>query len=140
MKTNRTSITGYVLLSISILILVLVLPFSDRIADLSAVLYVMVLIIGFPFACFGSALVVGGLPTVGKGGYSHGVLIFGIFISILGVILWVGSLITAFYPLGDMAILHVIPVFSAIPVGLFGGWLIGLGLPGRKRVEIDEQG
>jgi hypothetical protein len=139
MKANRTLIAGLVLVSISVLILFLI-PILASIYDFSFVLYLTAVILGFPTACSGSILVTSSLPAIGKGSNDSGLLVIGIFLSLFGIILWIFTLILAFIPLGYLAILYVYSIPMSILVGLFSGWMIGLGLPGKKQVEIDEQG
>jgi hypothetical protein len=138
MKTNRALIAGLVLVSISILILLTVPLTLDRINDSLMVLILVLLIVGFPFACAGSLLVSSSLPAIGKGIHESVILTVGILISILGGIMWVFFLFTAFLSLYVLAILNVFFIPMSILAGLFGGWMIGVGLPGKKRVEIDE--
>ena len=140
METNKKLIAGLVLLSISVLILILV-PILASIYDFSFVLYLTAVILGFPSACSGSILVTSSLPAIGKGSHDSGLLLIGILLSLSGIILWVFTVIVIFISLGYLAVLYVYSIPISILLGLFGGWLVGLGLPGRKKKEIiDEQG
>lgn len=140
MRTNRRLIIGSVLVLISMLILLIVPLVLDRIDDSLRVLMLVLLIVGFPFACSGNLLVTSNSPAIGKGSHESVLLTIGVLISILGGIMWVILLVSAFYPLPVLAIVYVFFTPISILAGLFGGWMIGLGLPGKKRVEIHEQG
>jgi hypothetical protein len=140
MRKNKSLIIGSVLALISILILFL-LPILFSINDsflwrVGAALYLIAAFAGFPIACAGSILVASSLPAIGKGSCDSGLIIFGIIISVLGIVAWVFSLVGGYYL--PVLTLYFAPV--SIVAGLFGGWMIGMGLPGKKMVETDEQG
>ena len=133
-------IIGSFLVLISILILFIVPFILDRIGDSLMVLILALLIVGFPFACFGSILVASSYPAIGNAGRDYGLIIIGSLISIFGAMAWVFFLVSALYDLYILAILNYYSIPMSILAGLFGGWVIGVGLPGKRRVEIDEQG
>jgi hypothetical protein len=134
MRTNKRLIIGSFLVLISILILLL-LPILFSINNsflwrVGAALYLIAVFAGFPAACAGSILVTSSLPAIGKGSYESGILIFGFMISVLGIVVWVFSLVGGFY----LPVLSVYFPPVSVLAGLLGGWVIGLGLPGKKMV------
>lgn len=138
MKIGKTLIAGYILLSIGILILFTVPAAQDKIYDSSFVLYLVLSIVSYPFSLAGSILMTMSLLAVGK--VNRGIIVLGILVSVFGGILWLVAVFMSLGPYDDCSGFYVGALVLSILAGLLGGFIIGLGSPGKKKEEADEQG